>query len=151
MERGRILGIDAGERRVGLALSDETRLLATPFTVLQRGAGLAGVMDEIAAVARRESVVKVVVGLPLNADGSSGRQARRATVFADVVRRATGLDVEMWDERLSTVEAHAILREQGRRTRRDTQPVDAVAAAVILQDYLDAHQPSAAPLPQVDD
>ena len=88
----------------------------------------------------------MVVGLPLNADGSQGLQARRAQDFARVAARVVGLPVELWDERLSTKEAEAIVRAQGRNTRRVRQrgELDAIAAAVILQDYLDhAPQPDA--------
>jgi putative Holliday junction resolvase len=135
-----VLGIDAGERRVGLALSDESRLLATPVVVLDRRSGLAGVLAAIAALTAREQVRQVVVGLPLNADGSAGPQAQRAERFAGLVEQATGLPVQMWDERLSTHAAEAVLRAQGRNTRRARArgQIDAVAAAVILQDYLDA-------------
>ena len=139
-----MLGIDAGERRVGVALSDESRLLASPLTVLDRGHGLAPVLDTLGQLTVREGVVQIIVGLPLNADGSRGRQARRAQDFARVASRVLGLPVEMWDERLSTQQAEEILRAQGRNLRRVRQrgEIDAVAAAVILQDYLD-HGPKA--------
>lgn len=143
MTRGRVLGIDAGERRVGVALSDELRLLASPLLVLDRGKGLAPVLDALAEVARTEGVAQLVVGLPLNADGSHGRQARRAEDFARVAQRVLGLPAAMWDERLSTRAAEDIARAQGRNMRRARQSgrLDAVAAAVILQDYLDhAHE-----------
>jgi putative Holliday junction resolvase len=134
-----VLGIDAGERRVGVAVSDELRLLASPLCVLDRGAGLAPVLDKLTEVAQREGVAQMVVGLPLNADGSAGKQARRAQDFARVAARVLGLPVELWDERLSTQGAEAIVRAQGRSTRRVRQSgqLDAIAAAVILQDYLD--------------
>jgi putative holliday junction resolvase len=144
--RGRVLGIDAGERRVGVALSDELRLLASPLTVLDRGrGGLAPVLDALADLAAREGVTHIIVGLPLNVDGSRGRQARRAQDFARVASRVLALPIEMWDERLSTQQAEEILRAQGRNLRRIRQrgEVDAVAAAVILQDYLD-HGPKSA-------
>jgi len=140
MAQGRVLGIDAGERRVGVAMSDELRMLASPLCVLDRGHGLAPVLDALTAVAQREGVRQMVVGLPLNADGSQGRQARRALDFAQVAARVVGLPVEMWDERLSTRTAEAIVRAQGRSTRRvrERGQMDAVAAAVILQEYLDS-------------
>jgi putative Holliday junction resolvase len=139
VRQGRVLGIDAGERRVGVALSDEMRLLASPLAVLDRAHGLAPVLDAIADVARSEGVTHMVVGLPLNADGSHGRQARRAQDFARVAERVVGVPVEMWDERLSTQEAENIVRGQGRNMRRvrERGQLDAIAAAVILQDYLD--------------
>jgi putative Holliday junction resolvase len=135
-----VLGIDAGERRVGVAMSDELRLLASPVTVLdRRPRGLAPVMDRIRDLVRREDVRHMVVGLPLNADGSEGSQARRARDFARVAERVVGIPVTMWDERLSTREAEAILRAQGRNLRRVRArgELDAVAAAAILQDFLD--------------
>jgi putative Holliday junction resolvase len=140
-----VIGIDAGERRMGVAISDELRLLATPVCVLQRARGLAPVLDALSEMAEREGVAQVVVGLPLNADGSVGQQARRVQDFARVAERVLGLPVELWDERLSTQEAEAIVRAQGRNTRRLRQrgELDAIAAAVILQDYLDhAREPS---------
>ena len=140
---GRVLGVDSGERRVGLALSDETRLLATPFGVLQRTAGLAPVLDAIAELVQREGVTQLVVGLPLNADGTAGRQAKRAQDFARVAERVVRVPVTLWDERLSTRAAEEIVRAQGRSTRKRTD-LDAVAAAVILQDYLDHLRRSAA-------
>lgn len=134
-----MLGIDAGQRRVGVAISDDLGLLASPLVVLDRRRGLAPVLDALSALSRREAVDHVVVGLPLNADGSTGPQARRAQHFARLTAKAVGLPVELWDERLSTREAEDILRAQGRDLRRLRQrgEIDAVAAAVILQDYLD--------------
>lgn len=142
MLEGRVLGIDVGERRVGVALSDKLRLLARPLVVLDRGNGLAPVLDALAEVARSEGVGQMVVGLPLNADGSQGHQSRRAEDFARVARRVVGLPVEMWDERLSTRAAEDIARAQGLNMRQQRQRgrLDAIAAAVILQDYLDHTQ-----------
>jgi putative Holliday junction resolvase len=130
------LGIDAGERRVGVAMSDELGVLASPLTVLDRRRGLAPVLDELIQVVARQGVDRLVVGLPLNADGSRGRQARRAEEFARVAGRVIGVPIELWDERLSTREAEDIVRAQGGRVRKRAD-MDAVAAAVILQDYLD--------------
>jgi len=139
VRQGRVLGIDAGERRVGVAVSDELRLLASPVCVLDRARGLGPVLDALTELARREGVAQMVVGLPLNADGTAGKQARRAQDFARVAARVVGIPVELWDERLSTQAAEAIVRAQGRTTRRVRQQgkLDAIAAAVILQDYLD--------------
>ena len=142
-----MLGIDAGERRVGVALSDELRLLASPLTVLRRKAGgLAPVLDALADIVQRENVRAMVIGLPLNADGSEGPQARRAQDFARIAERVVGVPVTLWDERLSTRAAEEIVRAQGRNLRRVRQrgELDAVAAAAILQDYLDHH-----PTPEV--
>jgi putative Holliday junction resolvase len=143
---GRVLGIDAGERRIGVALSDESRLLATPVTVLDRGRGLGPVLDALVDLAQREEVTELVVGLPLNADGSAGRQAKRAQHFAHLAARVVGLPTRLWDERLSTRAAEEIVRAQGRDLRRARArgQLDAVAAAVILQDFLDHAGPELA-------
>ncbi len=133
----KVLGIDAGERRVGVALSDPLHLLASPLTVLDRGNGLAPVLDTLLDIVRREPVVCIVVGLPLNANGSEGPQARRARDFAGVAERVLGVPVTLWDERLSSQEAAAIARTN---RRQQGAALDDIAAAVILQDYLDAQR-----------
>jgi len=134
-----VLGIDAGERRVGVAMSDALRVLASPLVVLDAKQGLAPVLDALASLAQREGVVEMVVGLPLNADGTRGPQARRAQDFARVASRVVGVPVSLWDERLSTQDAESIVRAQGRNLRRlrERGQIDAIAAAVILQDFLD--------------
>src|ERR1051326_4872133 len=141
------MGIDAGERRLGVALSDELGMLASPLKVVERLHGLGPVFDDLIDIARREGVHKMIVGLPHNADGSEGRQARRARDFARLAERVVGVPVEMWDERLSTQGAEAIVRGQGRSTKRMRQraQIDALAAAVILQDYLD-HADASSPV-----
>jgi putative pre-16S rRNA nuclease len=123
-------------------MSDELRMLASPLAVLDRRNGLAPVLDELVDLVRRENVSQLVIGLPLNADGSEGRQAKRARDFARTASRVIGLPAEMWDERLSTRAAEDILRAQGRNLKRMRQhgQLDAVAAAAILQDYLDHGQ-----------
>ena len=133
------MGIDAGERRLGIALSDELRMLASPLKVLDRVHGLGARTGRDLLRSRAARACGNGGGLPLNADGSEGRQARRARDFARVAERVVGVPVEMWDERLSTQAAEAIVREQGRNTKRARQSgeIDAIAAAVILQDYLD--------------
>ena len=127
-------------------MSDELRLLARPVTVLDRRAGLGAVLSALSEMIARENVTHLVVGLPLNEDGSEGRQARRAHEFARVAARVTGMPLTMWDERLSTRAAEDIVRAQGRNLRRVRQrgELDAVAAAAILQDYLD-HCPPGEP------
>jgi putative holliday junction resolvase len=135
--------VDAGERRIGVAMSDPTRLLASPVTVLDRRNGLAPVLDVLTVLVRDEGVSRMIVGLPLNADGTEGRQAKRARDFARVAERVVGIPTELWDERLSTRAAEDILRAQGRNLKRVRArgDVDGVAAAAILQDYLDHAQP----------
>lgn len=105
--------------------------------MLDRRHGLAPVLDALLDVVHKSSVQLVVVGLPLNADGTEGRQARRSRDFARAAEHVLGVAVTLWDERLSTQEAQAIVRSQGGRKRT---AVDDIAAAVILQDYLDAQR-----------
>jgi putative pre-16S rRNA nuclease len=142
-DRGRHMGLDVGDRRIGVALSDETATLASALTTLTRS----GARKDVAAVttlARDHEVVAVVVGLPLNMDGSSGPQAEKVLAFADGLRRRLGVPVVLRDERLTTVEANERLREAGLGWKERKRVVDQVAAVVILQEYLD-EQPAAAP------
>jgi putative pre-16S rRNA nuclease len=137
---GRILGIDWGEVRIGLALSDETQTLATPLETLVRRPGkrfpLARLLDLVAA----HQPSGVVVGLPLTLEGKEEGSALAARDTAHVVADRTGLPVELWDERLSTARALATVREQGGSTRGRKGAVDALAAAVVLQHFLDARR-----------
>lgn len=133
---GRALGVDVGSRRIGLALSDPGRRAAQPYRVIERSVeerDVAAVLE----VARAEGVGVVVVGLPLRLNGTRGTAAEAAEAFAERLRDA-GARVEMWDERLSTVEAERTLRAAGLRGRARRRVVDKVAAAVILQSFLDA-------------
>ncbi|MBI2756596.1 MAG: Holliday junction resolvase RuvX [Chloroflexi bacterium] len=140
MEDGRVLGIDPGERRVGLAVSDALRLIASPLQVLPRGRDLGPTLEAIARIAREERAVQIVVGYPINADGSIGPQARRSEEFARRLGAVLALPMQLWDERLSSAGAEEALRANGRDLRRARQrgELDAYAAAVMLQDYLDA-------------
>jgi len=135
----KVLGIDFGDRRIGVAASDALGLTAQPVTVLQRQS-LAEDIARIAELANRRRAQTIVVGLPLNMDGSAGPAARRARRFAAALRRELGLAVELWDERLTTVEAERVLIASGERRARRRQLRDSVAAAIILQAYLDAQR-----------
>jgi putative Holliday junction resolvase len=139
-ERGRVIAVDFGRARVGLALSDELRMIARPLAVLD-GADRLRLVHEIARVCRAEGVTRVLVGLPLHMTGEVGASARAATDLAQRVADATLLEVEMVDERLTTVEAERLRGPAGRprgggRGKRPA-PVDDVAAAVLLQAWLD--------------
>lgn len=133
----RILGLDLGEKRLGVALSDPSGTVASPLATIphrtQRGD-----VERIASLCREHEVAAVVVGWPRNMDGTSGLPARRAEVFAQALRRALAVPVELWDERLSTVAAdRALLEGNVTRSRRRVLR-DRVAAALILQAWLDA-------------
>jgi putative Holliday junction resolvase len=132
----RYLGLDVGRARIGLALADDVlRTARAHATVTRRGEPAD--LDAIAAVAARYEVTRAVVGLPLNMDGTEGASARLARAFAASLAARLGLPVELHDERLSTFEASTRLREQGLSARDQKGLVDAEAAAVILQGWLD--------------
>jgi putative pre-16S rRNA nuclease len=132
------LGVDWGERRIGLALSDESQVLAQPLTTLTRRPGKRFPMQRLLAAAKEHAVVGVVVGLPLEADGTEGASARSARTLADDVAARSGLPVELVDERMTTARVLKAVREMGGRTRGRKEEVDALAAALLLQQYLDA-------------
>ena len=131
----RILGIDYGDRRIGLALSDLTGMLVGRAWTLHEW-DLDRAVTEIAAVVRENEVGTLVLGLPKNMDGSEGPRAEKSRAVAARLTEATGLDVVLWDERRSSVEAHAILHANGRKEKKHRQNVDAVAASLILEGYL---------------
>jgi putative Holliday junction resolvase len=135
----RCLGLDVGERRIGLAISDTSGRLATPYTAINRR----GQEKDIAAILRvvsAEEIGTIVVGMPFSLNGSMGPQATWTLAFCEVLQAATPLPVETWDERYSSVEAARLLREAGAKPSRDKARLDASAAAVILQGYLDAQR-----------
>ena len=135
---GRILALDVGDRRIGIAVSDASRLIATPHSVYTR-VGYGPDTRHIAQLCRDLSASLVVCGLPRNMDGSIGFQAEKVRAFAEQLTK-NGLTVEFQDERLSTVSAHQALIEGGMRRDDRKGTVDKVAAAVILQTYLDAQR-----------
>jgi putative Holliday junction resolvase len=135
MITGRILGIDHGDARIGVALSDPTAFLASPLCVIPN---TKSALDEIDALVKEHGVVAIVTGLPRNMNGSYGPAAEKVRVFIGKLREKTGLPVEEWDERLSTVSAHNALREAGLDGKKRKHVVDKVAAQIILQNYLDA-------------
>lgn len=137
-ESGRILGVDFGERRIGVALSDPTATVASPLSVVER-VGPRKDANAIGRLVEREGVVTVVVGLPRTLDGDERRSAEEARAFADRIRRRLpGLPVHLWDERLTTAQAEREMIADGARRSRRRQRVDAVAATLILQSWLDA-------------
>jgi putative Holliday junction resolvase len=139
---GRLLAVDAGRRRIGLALSDPSQMLAQPFRTLE-ARGEARDAEAIARLAREHEVAGIVVGLPLNMDGTGGPECDHARSLIEALRRASGLPVAAWDERLTSVQAERTLVEAGvrRDRRRRGGAVDRVAAALLLQSFL-AAQPA---------
>ena len=134
---GRILGVDFGLKRVGLAVCDGLHILATPLPVYKTKS-MRDSIDAVAAIAKDREVCGVVVGLPLNLVGSESVQSGRARAFARNLQKVTGLPVELYDERLTTVEADELLREAGvTKAAERALLVDSMAAKVILQSYID--------------
>lgn len=134
-EEGRVLGLDLGDVRIGVAISDAGRRLAVPLGTIHTGAP--GDMKAVASLVREHGVTVVVVGHPLLLSGEAGSRARHAEAFADALRSILDIPVVLHDERLSTVEADRALREAGAGGRRRRAAVDRSAATVILQAYLD--------------
>jgi len=132
----RALGIDFGERRIGLAISDPAGRVAVPLATVRRETDRKAAAA-IAAIAAREGVARLVVGEPVGLDGRRGPAAERARAFAARLAERTGLPCELVDEALTSVEAQARMRAAGEDPRRDPQRVDALAAQILLQDALD--------------
>jgi putative Holliday junction resolvase len=149
--RGRILGLDAGGRRIGVAISDPDRSFALPLRTVERDRSGAE-WPALEALIREEDVSEIVVGLPLSLSGETGAQAESAKAFADELQRRVNLPVHMYDERLSTQEAMRRVSDEprGRGNRRDrgkpaAADTDAIAASIILQAYLDRERFRSAP------
>jgi putative Holliday junction resolvase len=138
-DRGRVLGLDLGDARIGVAISDDDRRLAVPLGTVRTGAPAD--VKAIAELVGDNDVTLVVVGHPLNMSGEAGERAHHAERFADALRGFLHVPVVLHDERLSSVEADRALREAGASGRERRRTVDRSAATVILQSWLDAHLP----------
>lgn len=136
---GRVLAIDLGSVRVGLSLSDPLGLTAQPLGRLERKTLRAG-MGPIASLVREHGVVRIVVGHPLLLSGSAGERARDAEAFARRLGSALAIPVQLWDERMTTVQAERALIEGEVRRRRRREIVDAAAATILLQSWLDSRE-----------
>lgn len=137
--QGRFLGLDYGTRRIGLAVSDSEARIAFPERTLERR-GARRDVEEICKLVAERGVVGIVVGLPLHMDGRRGPEAEAAEAFARLVGEATGVPVEMLDERWTTVEAERALQESGRKGKKRRAVVDAVAATLLLRTWLERRQ-----------
>ena len=131
----KIMAIDYGDAHTGVAISDATGTLAGFSTVIDsRKADV--VTAEICRLVQEHGVTELVLGYPKNMDGTLGPRAEKCAAYADTLRESTGLNVTLWDERRSTVEAHAILFNNGKNGRQRKKTVDAVAASLMLEGYL---------------
>ncbi len=140
----RYLGLDVGSRRIGVAVSDELGLTAQPVLTLERrGGGTANRREDLRSLARlcrRFSVVGIVVGNPLHLSGEASPRSAKTQAFAAELGELTGLPIHLWDERLTTHEAHEILYQAGHKREEHRKVVDQVAAVTILQSFLDVQR-----------
>ena len=134
-----MLGIDYGSHRVGVAVGDTEIGLASPLTTIDVDGDFGKVFPKIDALAKAEECEKIVVGLPVKLDGSESASTRNARKFAEKLQKATTIDVVLWDERLTTVEANRALMTAEHSGRERRARIDRAAAAVLLQSYLDAN------------
>lgn len=133
---GRYLGVDYGDARTGLAVSDASGLLAGALGYIKAG-GMRGMAQAVAEAAQKENVVRIVIGLPRNMDGSEGFRAEAVRRFCELLAEETDIPLDLMDERLSTCEAHRYLSATGKNGRKRKDVVDSLSAQIILQDYLD--------------
>ena len=139
MQEGRILALDVGKRRIGLALSDELGVTAQGLETLER-TNIRDDLAQLAQLAAEKNVSLILLGYPLHMSGQAGRQTEYVRNFGERLQAATGIRIEFWDERLTTVEAEQMLREAKVHWRKRRGLVDQVAATVILRDYLAARR-----------
>ncbi|MBQ2249652.1 MAG: Holliday junction resolvase RuvX [Clostridia bacterium] len=133
---GRLLGVDFGDTRTGVAVSDVSRFLASGIGYISPG-GIVKTADALASIAREQKTVGIVVGLPRNMDGSEGFRAERCRELADMLRERTGLPVVMMDERMTTMSASRYLNETNTRGAKRKGVIDTLSAQIILQNALD--------------
>ncbi|MBQ8819100.1 MAG: Holliday junction resolvase RuvX [Clostridia bacterium] len=135
--KGKILSVDFGDVRTGLAVSDPSRLIASGIGYISPG-GIDKTADAVAEVAREQGAVAVIVGLPVNMDGSQGSRAQRCSKFASLVKgRLDGVAVATFDERMTTMTASRYLNETNTKGKKRKQVIDTLSAQIILQNCLD--------------
>lgn len=134
-----IMAVDLGKVRTGIAASDKTEYLASPVAVISEHKREV-LLEKVAEKAKEIKAELLVVGLPRNMDGSEGESAQNARAFASELSELTGLEAVLWDERCTTVTAHGYLNETNTRGKKRKAVIDAVAATVILQSFLDSRR-----------
>ena len=133
----RILGLDIGDRRIGVAISDPGEVLASPLTTIINEDSQ-NAIDTIIRLVNQHDVKRIVIGLPYSLDGSISGQTNKVMDFVDRLSKSTKADIETWDERLSTVAVERLLKEVNNKKANKRERRDAAAAAFILQGYLDS-------------
>jgi putative Holliday junction resolvase len=137
---GRIMGLDVGEKTIGIAWSDESGFMAFPGETLLRQEGYRKDMGRLKSMAEERDVTEVVIGLPLMMDGERGIQAEKVEEFTELLRRYVKVPIHLQDERLSTAEVEKVMISAGVHRKDRKKSVDSMAACVILQSYLDIHK-----------
>lgn len=132
---GRLLGLDVGGKRIGVAISDEGQILSSPWGMVEQGARSIG---EIGSIVRETGAIAIVAGLPTGMSGREGAQAAETRRFADSVGLELGLPLSYWDERLTSTQAERMLVDAGMRRKDRRGQIDALAASLMLQSYLDS-------------
>ena len=132
----RIMGLDIGDKRIGVAISDPSQILASPLKTIVRKDDQSAIL-EIAALVTQRSIGRLVIGLPYLMNGSVGEQARKVMEFTGGIKEKTGVEIVMQDERLTSFTAGQMLREADKKRKRLKKEIDAAAATVILQAHLD--------------
>ncbi len=132
----KILAVDYGDKRTGLAISDKSELLATPITPQIEERSMGKVVNAICAVAAEKEAELLVLGLPKNMDGTEGARAEKSRKFGKMLEEKSGLKVRLWDERRTTITAANILSENGTFGKKRKETLDSVSATVILEGYL---------------
>ena len=138
----RIMGLDFGDKRIGVAVSDPTGLIAQGLAVLERGKSLKADLLRLRDLAEKNEVETIVIGLPRNMDGSLGPQAEKVRMFGQKLAGLLDLPVKYWDERLTTMAAEKLLIQADVSRARRRKVIDKMAASLILQGYLDFHSKS---------
>jgi putative Holliday junction resolvase len=133
--RMKVLAVDYGERRTGLAVSDELGITAQGLDTISVRTE-EEILSRVAEVARNRGVERIVIGLPLNMDGSESEKSRKVRVFGEMLSRETSLTVVFWDERMTSMQAHRIIHEMEKKTGRNKPLVDRISATLILQEYM---------------
>lgn len=130
----RIMGIDHGAVRVGIAISDPMQIIARPYKVIINNDGL---LDEITSIIKKENIGKIIIGLPLNLAGKDTQKTKEVRDFAEKLKKDISIPVILWDERYTTVEANEALQEMGYNIHESKDVIDKVAASLILRNYLE--------------
>lgn len=133
----KILGIDYGETRTGLSTSDLTQTIAgNPHVICERN--LQNLIEKLCTYISENQICEIVIGYPKNMNGTIGEKAKTCEFIAKSIKEKTGLNTVLWDERMTTISAHNILHQNGKKMKKHKKNVDAVAASIILQGYLDS-------------